>query len=360
MDANREDAYVCFKVAKTAMLRQDYTKALKFLKKANSMYPTPEFKHLLDECLNKLSHSEQSREYRDHSHDSSNRSTSGNVNTADRSPQNNPDTTPSEHDKLCRRVLSAKTYYEVLLVAREDSVDTIKRSYKKLALKLHPDKNPSHLASEAFKKVSTAFQCLTNPKSREHYDMYGEDGPETQTAHREQFVTPEQLFEAFFGLNVNHNRMHRNFVYTRRANDNRLVGQTSPLSQLIPLFLLFLFIILPSLLTSRTAEFQFEKSSKFSQKETTVINGVVYYVDPTKFPQKYPPKSQQRLRMEYEVDYAFFDYKCSADRKESQRKIYSYLSSFKNPPSELYDTPKSCVTLGRLRRDYSDFMNGGF
>eukprot|EP00392_Amoebophrya_sp_AT5.2_P017344 g17684.t1 len=68
-------------------------------------------------------------------------------------------------------------YYEVLGVPRGCDVSEIKKAYRKLALKYHPDKNPGDAAAEeAFKKVSEAYECLSNAEKRADYDRFGKQG----------------------------------------------------------------------------------------------------------------------------------------------------------------------------------------
>jgi molecular chaperone DnaJ len=67
-----------------------------------------------------------------------------------------------------------RDYYEVLGVARDASQDQIKKAYRQVALKWHPDKNPGNKAAEeAFKEASEAYQILSNPETREKYDRFG-------------------------------------------------------------------------------------------------------------------------------------------------------------------------------------------
>ena len=56
--------------------------------------------------------------------------------------------------------------------------DQIKRAYRKLALKFHPDKNRAPDADEAFKCIGLAFATLSDKGKRRHYDLYGDDEPE--------------------------------------------------------------------------------------------------------------------------------------------------------------------------------------
>ena len=66
--------------------------------------------------------------------------------------------------------------YQILGVSRSASADDIKRSYRKLARALHPDRNPSDEGAERFKKVSAAFAVLGDAKKRKLYDEFGPDG----------------------------------------------------------------------------------------------------------------------------------------------------------------------------------------
>lgn len=69
-----------------------------------------------------------------------------------------------------------KDYYKVLGVARGANEDELKKSYRKLALKYHPDKNRAPGAEEKFKEIGEAYDVLSDPKKRQIYDSYGEEG----------------------------------------------------------------------------------------------------------------------------------------------------------------------------------------
>lgn len=67
-----------------------------------------------------------------------------------------------------------KDYYEILGVARDASEADLKKAYRQLAMKYHPDRNPGDKASEdTFKKVNEAYSCLSDPQKRSNYDRFG-------------------------------------------------------------------------------------------------------------------------------------------------------------------------------------------
>ncbi|EDO16754.1 hypothetical protein Kpol_526p6 [Vanderwaltozyma polyspora DSM 70294] len=82
-----------------------------------------------------------------------------------------------EQERVALEVLSKERhdFYNVLKVERSSDETEIKKSYRKLAIKLHPDKNPHPKASEAFKVINRAFEVLSDNEKREIFDRIGRD-----------------------------------------------------------------------------------------------------------------------------------------------------------------------------------------
>ena len=77
--------------------------------------------------------------------------------------------------------MAKRDYYEVLGVSRDASEDEIKKAYRKLAMKYHPDKNPDNKeAEEKFKEASEAYEVLSDKEKRQLYDQYGHAGIDQQ------------------------------------------------------------------------------------------------------------------------------------------------------------------------------------
>lgn len=102
-----------------------------------------------------------------------------------------------------------KDFYKTLGIEKTATDDEIKKAYRKLALKYHPDKNKSPAAEDRFKEIAEAYEVLSDKKKRDIYDQYGEEGlhggaPGGGTDGQQQFSyefhgDPRATFAQFFG-----------------------------------------------------------------------------------------------------------------------------------------------------------------
>lgn len=116
---------------------------------------------------------------------------------------------------------SKRCYYEVLEVTREASPEEIKKSYKKLAVQFHPDRNQGDdTASVRFKEVAEAYEILSDPDTRSRYDRYGHAGVDGNMGGQGfgGFHDAMDLFGQLFGV-----QSRRSKGGAQRGNDLRTV-----------------------------------------------------------------------------------------------------------------------------------------
>ncbi|KAG5231690.1 DNAJ heat shock family protein [Salix suchowensis] len=100
--------------------------------------------------------------------------------------------------------IAGKSYYEVLQVPKGASDEQIKRAYRKLALKYHPDKNPGNEeANLRFAEINNAYEALSDSEKRSIYDRYGEEGLKQHMASGGRGggggMNFQDIFSQFFG-----------------------------------------------------------------------------------------------------------------------------------------------------------------
>ncbi|AET40362.1 type I HSP40 co-chaperone HLJ1 Ecym_5626 [Eremothecium cymbalariae DBVPG len=93
-----------------------------------------------------------------------------------------------EQEKITYVILNKDkhSFYELLQIDKEASDSDVKKAYRKLAIKLHPDKNRHPRAAEAFKKINRAFEVLSDENKRKVYDQIGCD-PDDRAAAQESY-----------------------------------------------------------------------------------------------------------------------------------------------------------------------------
>lgn len=113
-------------------------------------------------------------------------------------------------------------YYEILGVPRNASAADIKKAYRQIALKFHPDRNPgNHEAEQTFKEASESYQVLSDPEKRQIYDNYGHDGLKGRgftgfSNFEDIFSSMGGIFEEFFSFGTGRRRSG-----SRRGRDLR-------------------------------------------------------------------------------------------------------------------------------------------
>ncbi|MDD3999565.1 MAG: DnaJ domain-containing protein, partial [Bacilli bacterium] len=74
--------------------------------------------------------------------------------------------------------MAKRDYYEVLGIPKTATEDEIKKAYRTLAKKYHPDVSEEKNSAEKFKEVQEAYEVLSDPTKREQYNQFGHEGPQ--------------------------------------------------------------------------------------------------------------------------------------------------------------------------------------
>lgn len=305
MESNRDEADKCLELALKYIKQGNKVKAEKFVRKAEKLFPSRKIQEILnlvqqmDEEDNEAHgsvppHQRNGGHSPSHDHDNEEASTSSANFT-------------QEQVEAVKRIRKCKNYYEILGLGKDASEAELKKSYRKLALAFHPDKNKAPGASEAFKAIGNAYAVLSDPEKKRQYDLYGdEDVSSLRGRGRHGFyeyedpshgfqgdMTAEEIFNMFFG-----GGMPGSNVYVRRggrwqrqgghgsdqhsghAHSNGHHGDTSGFSaifQLMPILLLILVSMLSSLLVSDPL-YNLEPTHKYNIQRKTSNMRISYYV----------------------------------------------------------------------------------
>lgn len=243
----------------------------------------------------------------------------------------------SDQEKIVLKILSHKPhqFYEILSVTKTSSDGEIKKSYRKLAIKLHPDKNPHPRAAEAFKYVNKAWEILSDPSKKKIYDQTGADpdlrgaaGFSSSSAYggspfggssgfsgfsQQGFGNDFQddIFNMFFGGGMPQGRGgpqtfsfgNNGFTFSsfgggqdffssareqqrrqqRRRHEEQQRKQPSAWDtflQILPLVVILLGMLLTTLFQDDTPDFSFRKTSRFNLERHTPKHKIPFYVKP--------------------------------------------------------------------------------
>ncbi|CAA7058846.1 unnamed protein product [Microthlaspi erraticum] len=306
MDSNKDDALRCLRIAGDAIASGDKERALKFIRMAKRLNPTLSADEITSACENPDSVSR-------------NPSLSENLNKADGEKSNEKKQYTEENVELVMNIKRNNDYYKILGLEKNCSVEEIRKAYRKLSLKVHPDKNKAPGSEEAFKKVSKAFTCLSDGDSRSQYDQVGfvDERQNTRSRPRrrrynnprngffEDEFDPDEIFRAFFGqqremFRASHTYRTRQARNQPREEEVNVAGGPSWLTivQILPFLLLLLLAYLPF----SEPDFSLNKNQTYSVPKTTENMEISFFVKSSlAFDEKFPPGSSARANLEGNV-----------------------------------------------------------
>ncbi|KXZ45407.1 hypothetical protein GPECTOR_55g313 [Gonium pectorale] len=258
-----------------------------------------------------------------------------------------------EQRAIVSQVLQAKDYYAILGVTKEATEDDIKKAYRKLALKLHPDKNKAFKSDEAFKAVSRAFNCLSDADKRAYYDRTGYESSAAAAAAAAQQrsasagagpsyyyttadeIDPEEIFNMFFGgafggaspfhaqfVRSRHHNQRRHHSHQRHGGDGGGAGGGGGataaaaadqqqraamlgLLQLMPVLLILVFTFFQS---SQSPPYSLVQESSYKVELLTTRLSIPFYVKSVaELERSYPTGSSARHRLERQVESAYYE-----------------------------------------------------
>ncbi|KAM1046718.1 hypothetical protein TB2_025712 [Malus domestica] len=352
MDGNKDDALKCFRIGKDALEAGDRSRAVKFLTKARRLDPALP----VDDLLSSIDGNCNPHSGSDAGGSANGPSGLGSAKpfdqpsvrqraTATGSSSPKPSAAASyteEQIAMVRQLKKKKDYYEILGVERSCTVEDVRKAYRKLSLKVHPDKNKAPGAEEAFKSVSKAFQCLSNQESRKKYDVMGSDEPVYERRATKHGAHGFNGFNGFYDADVDAEEIFRNFFFGgggmapatqfrgfsfghngmgQRGGDHGSGGSNIRiLIQLLPVLL----ILLVSFMPSSEPIYALSRSYPYEYRVTTE-KGVNFYVKSTKFEQEFPPGTSERVNLEHRVEREFFNILSQNCRLEMQRRQWGFI-----------------------------------
>uniref|UniRef100_A0A3B5KIJ4 DnaJ heat shock protein family (Hsp40) member B12a n=1 Tax=Takifugu rubripes TaxID=31033 RepID=A0A3B5KIJ4_TAKRU len=219
----------------------------------------------------------------------------------------------AEQLEAVRKIKSCKDYYQILGVEKSSSEEDLKKAYRKLALKFHPDKNHAPGATEAFKAIGNAYAVLSNHEKRKQYDQYGEERS-NPSRHRRDFeadISPEDLFNMFFGggfpssnVHVYRNgRMHFAHHNRQERREQQRDGGLALFFQLMPILILIIVSALSQLMVTQPPySLSYHPSTGHIHKRHTSHLKVPFYVG-DRFNEEFSGNNLKNVERNVEEDY---------------------------------------------------------
>lgn len=407
MSANKDEALRCLGISKSKHSDGNHSAALKFAKKSISLHETKDGQKWLDyleqtaTSTTTASESVGTKEKKGNtesfepvyktntethtthvrSRKNGGNSNDGNIKTTiEESDTKSSRTYTKEQEEAVKKIIANKSdYYKVLNLNKDCSENDIKKAYRKLALKFHPDKCVAPRTDEAFKIIAQAFDKLSNSDTRAYYDRYGSDdtrggraaagargggyaNPFGNFGNGRQFeaeIDPEMIFNMFFnqmgmggmGPNVHVHSFgarpgfQRGFgqgfggrgdqrfrQYMRPGNNNNNNGAAAKIAQLFQLLPLLLLLI-PLLTTVISGlfsdppvpEVRFNKSASYSVPFKTPNKGVEYFVNKgtwNKWEAKKDAKKLSSYNRDIEIFYSnYLSQQCEIEKRQRDELI---------------------------------------
>lgn len=333
MDGNKDDAARCLRIAEEAIASGDKERALRFIKMAKRLNPSLSTDELTTACENLDSVSENpslSEKHKAVDHDK---------------PEPEKKLYTEENVELVRNIKRNNDYYTILGLEKNCSVEEIRKAYRKLSLKVHPDKNKAPGSEEAFKKVSKAFTCLSDGNSRSQYDQVGLvdefDHIQRQSASRprrrrrynttrndffEDEFDPDEIFRAFFGQQREMFGATRAYRTRQARNPPREeeVNVAGPACLTIIQILPFLLLLLLAYLPFSEPDYSLHKSQSYQVPKTTENMEISFYVrSSSAFDEKFPLGSSARANLDASVIKEYKSFLFQSCRIELQRRRWN-------------------------------------
>ena len=340
-EANRDEALRCKEIAMMAKVGGDLPRCIKLLEKSLRLYPDDTVRDLLKTIQLESKKSVPSFNPK-----------SATGTDGSKGPRNpvSDSFTPDQLQEV-RRLSKLESYYDILGVDKAANENDVKKAYRKLALKYHPDKSRVPGSEEAFKRISKAFQCLSDPVKRRQYDLSGRDADESiGSAHRstQEFMSGQDIFDAFFG------------IPRHRANSGRhMRSETNELWRLLPILLLLGLSVLTSLFQQSSVaspRFSLTPTSEFRYRTATPIMEVSYYAK-VDHENSHPLGTTARLDFDRAVE-SFYLHTLYTDCQYEDRLLQLKIQRARRRGIEseisesLSQTKPSCEKLNSLRAKY--------